>query len=105
VIGAALYLTVLGVFALGLGVLIRNTAGAIAAFIAIIFVIPALVTVLPPNVRDAIGPYLPTNAGTAITTIHPAAHTLAPWTGLGLLCAYAAATLLASGLLLRRLDT
>jgi hypothetical protein len=105
VLGAALYLTVLGVFALGLGALIRNTAGAIATFIAIILVIPALVTVLPPSIRDAVGPYLPTNAGNAITTIHPTVHTLAPWTGLGLLCAYAAATLLASALLLRRRDT
>jgi hypothetical protein len=105
VIGAALYLTALGVLALGLGALIRNTAGAIATFIAVILVIPALVTVLPSSARDAIGPYLPTNAGSAITTIHPAAHTLAPWTGLGLLCGYAAATLLASALLLRRRDT
>jgi hypothetical protein len=105
VVGAALYLTALGLFAVGLGALIRNTAGAIATFIAAIFVTPALVTALPPSVRDAIGPYLPTNAGSAITAIHPSPHTLAPWTGLGLLCAYAAATLLASALLLRRRDT
>jgi hypothetical protein len=104
VIGAALYLTVLGLFALGLGAVLRNTAGAIAAFIAIIYVIPALVIALPPGVRDAAGPYLPTNAGTAITTIHPAAHTLAPWTGLAVLAAYAAATLLMSAVMLGRRD-
>jgi hypothetical protein len=83
VIGAALYITVLGLFALGLGALIRNSAGAIAAFVATIFVLPALVNVLPPNLRDTIGPYLPTNAGNAITSIHPAAHTLAAWTDSG----------------------
>jgi hypothetical protein len=104
VIGAALYLTALGVFALGLGALIRNTAGAIAALVATIFVLPALINVLPPSLEDAIGPYLPTNAGEAITAIRPAPHTLAPWTGFGLLCAYAAATLLAAALMLRRRD-
>ena len=104
VIGAALYLTTLGVFALGLGALIRNTAGAIAALVAAIFVLPALVNVLPPDARDAIGPYLPTNAGNAITSIHSGPHTLAPWTGFGLLCVYTAITLLGAALLLQRRD-
>ena len=104
VIGAALYITVLGLLALGLGALIRNTAGAIAVLVATIFVLPALVNVLPPNLRDTIGPYLPTSAGNAITSIHPAAHSLAPWTGLGVLCAYAAASLIAAALLLRHRD-
>ena len=104
VIGAALYVTVSGVFALGLGAVIPNTAGAITTFIAIILIIPALVTVLPPSIRDAIGPYLPTSAGNAITSIHPAPHTLAPWTGFGVLCAYAAASLIGAALLLRHRD-
>jgi hypothetical protein len=104
VIGAGLYITALGVFALGLGALIRNTAGAIAALVGTIFVLPALVNVLPPSLKDTIGRYLPTNAGDAITAIHPAPHTLAPWTGFGLLCAYTAATLLAAAVLLRRRD-
>lgn len=103
-IGAALYITVLGLFALGLGARIRNTAGAIAALVATIFVLPALVNVLPPNLRYTIGPYLPINAGNAITSIHPAAHTLATWSGFGILCAYAAASLIGAALLLRRRD-
>ena len=104
VIGAALYITVLGLFALGLGALIRNTAGAIAVLVATIFVLPALVNALPPSLQDTIGPYLPTSAGNAITSIHPAAHTLAPWTGFGVLCAYAAASLIGAALLLRHRD-
>ena len=103
-IGAALYITVLGLFALGLGALIRNTAGAIAVLVATIFVLPALVSALPPSLKDTIGPYLPTSAGNAITSIHPAAHTLATWTGFGVLCAYAAASLIGAALLLRHRD-
>ena len=104
VIGAALYLTVLGLLALGLGALIRNTAGAIAALVATVFVLPALISALPRNLKDTIAPYLPTNAGGAITSIHPDPHTLAPWTGFGVLCAYTAATLLCAALLLTRRD-
>lgn len=103
-IGAALYLTMLGLFALGLGALIRNTAGAIAALVATIFVLPALISALPSSLKDTIAPYLPTNAGDAITSIHPDPHTLAPWTGFGVLCAYAASSLIAAALLLRRRD-
>ena len=41
VIGAALYLTVIAVMTLGIGTILRNTAGGIAAFAAIFFVHPA----------------------------------------------------------------
>jgi ABC-2 type transport system permease protein len=62
------------------------------------------VNVLPPDARDAIGPCLPTNAGNAITSTHSGPHTLAPWTGFGLLCVYTAITLLGAALLLQRRD-
>ena len=40
VVGGALYLTLVGLFGLGLGAILRNTAGGIGAFAAILFVIP-----------------------------------------------------------------
>ena len=52
-IGAALYLTVIALFSLGLGAIIRNTAGGIAAFAAILFVIPPLMNVLPTSWNNA----------------------------------------------------
>ena len=36
------FLALLGLFGLGLGVIIRNTAGAIAAFVGLIFLLPVL---------------------------------------------------------------
>ena len=45
VIGTALFLTVLGVLAVGLGGLVRNTAGGIAASSALLFVLPGIVGV------------------------------------------------------------
>jgi hypothetical protein len=103
-IGAALYLTVLALFSLGLGAIIRNTAGGIAALVAILFVIPVLTNVLGSSWRNAIAPYLPTNAGEAIAQLHEQPHTLAPWTGFGLFCGYTAALLSVAAILLRHRD-
>ena len=52
VIGAALYLTVVGLFGLGLGAIVRNTAGGIATFAGIMFVLPPLMNVLPTELEQ-----------------------------------------------------
>jgi ABC-2 type transport system permease protein len=104
VLGGALYLTLTGLFGLGLGFLLRNTAGGIAAFAAILFVIPPMLNVLPASWDDAISPYLPSNAGQAIMQFGSSSHTLGPWTGLGLFTAYIAGAIAAAALLLRRRD-
>ena len=105
VIGAALYLTVIALFSLGLGAIIRNTAGGIAAFAAILFVIPPLMNVLPASWNDAASPYLPGNAGRAILAIRPDSSSLSPWVGFALFCGYAAAALAVAAILLLRRDT
>jgi ABC-type transport system involved in multi-copper enzyme maturation permease subunit len=105
VIGASLYLTVVGILTVGLGTILRNTAGGIATFAAIFFVIPPLLNVLPASWNHAISPYLPSNAGSAILWITPGPHSLAPWTGFALFCGYAAITLAAAAILLVRRDT
>ena len=105
VIGAALYLTVVALFSLGLGAIIRNTAGGIAAFAAILFVIPPLMNVLPQSWNDAASRYLPSNAGRAILAITPDSSSLSPWVGFGVFCGYAAATLAVAAILLVRRDT
>jgi hypothetical protein len=104
VIGAGLYLTVVGLFGLGLGAIVRNTAGGIAAFAGIMFVLPPLMNVLPTSWNDAASPYLPLAAGEAILAVTPGNH-LAPWAGLALLCGYAAAALATAAVLLVRRDT
>lgn len=105
VIGAALYLTVIAIMTVGLGTILRNTAGGIATFAAIFFVIPPLLNVLPTSWNDAVTPYLPGNAGRAIISITHDAHSLAPWTGFALFCGYAALALVVAAVLLVRRDT
>ena len=105
VIGAALYLTVIAVMTLGIGTIVRNTAGGIATFAAIFFVLPPLMDVLPTSWNNAISPYLPGNAGRAILSITHDANSLSPWAGLALFCGYALAALGVAAVLLVRRDT
>ena len=104
VIGAALYLTIVGLFGLGLGAIIRNTAGGISAFAGIMFVLPPLMNVLPASWNNAASPYLPLAAGESILSITPGNH-LSPWVGLALFAGYAAAALAVAAVLLVRRDT
>jgi ABC-2 type transport system permease protein len=104
VIGAGLYLTVVGLFGLGLGAIVRNTAGGIATFAGLMFVLPPLMNVLPARWNDAASPYLPMAAGESIMSITPGNH-LAPWAGFALFCGYAAAALAVAAFLLLRRDT
>jgi ABC-2 type transport system permease protein len=105
VLGAALYLTVIGLFGLGIGAIVRNTAGGIATFAGIMFVLPPLMNVLPRSWNDAATPYLPLSAGQSIMALTRGANQLAPWTGFALLCVYTAATFLVASVLLVRRDT
>lgn len=103
VLGAALYLTMIGLFGLGLGAIVRNTAGGIAAFAGIMFVLPPLMNVLPLSWNQAASPYLPLQAGERIMALHQGSQ-LAPWTGFGVLCLYAAVALALAAILLLRRD-
>ena len=105
VLGGAVYLTLVGVFALGLGAILRNTAGGIATFAAIMFVIPPLLNILPSDWNNAINPYLPSTAGNAIFSLTHGSDTLAPWPGFALFCGYTALSLGIAALLLVRRDT
>jgi ABC-2 type transport system permease protein len=104
VVGGALYLTLVGLFGLALGAILRNTAGAISALAGMLFVLPPLMNVLPSSWNNAISPYLPSKAGQAIMSITHTTGTLSPWTGLALFAGYVAVGLLAAALLLRRRD-
>jgi hypothetical protein len=104
VIGAALFLTVVGLLGIGLGALLRNTAGGISTLFGLLFVLPIIVRFLPSSWSDPINKYLPSNAGEAITHVHPDPTLLAPWTGFGLFCGYAVVVFIAAAITLRRRD-
>jgi ABC-2 type transport system permease protein len=104
VIGGALYVTLVGVFALALGAIVRNTAGGIASFAAIFFVLPPLMNVLPLSWNHAISQYLPLESGGQLFALHHGAHTLRPLTGGLVFGAYCVAAIALAAVLLVRRD-
>jgi ABC-type transport system involved in multi-copper enzyme maturation permease subunit len=104
VVGAALYLVVVAVLTVGIGAIVRSTAGGIAAFAAIFFVLPPIMNVLPTSWNDAVSPYLPSDAGRAVIQLTHDSGTLAPWTGFGLFALYAVVALAAGAIVLKRRD-
>jgi ABC-type transport system involved in multi-copper enzyme maturation permease subunit len=103
-VGAALYLAVLSVLALSLGAIVRNTAGGIALFAGLLFVVPGLAAILPTSTQNAINPYLPSVAGATILSGTRDAHTFSAWGGFALFCGYAVVALIVAAILMRRRD-
>ncbi|MFI5958972.1 ABC transporter permease subunit [Cryptosporangium sp. NPDC051539] len=104
VLGSALFLTAVGLLGLGLGALIRNTAGGISALFGLMFAPQLVLGLLPNSVSDSSYRYLPTPAGAAVSQIHQDPLALTPWTGFGLFCLYTAIFLGLAAWRLRRSD-
>lgn len=92
VVGAGLYLCVSGLLAFGLGALLRHTAGAVTAAMAVLFMSVAMSTFLPDSWQASVGKWIPFNAGSQVwsTVSDPAAHMLSPWAGFAVFAGYAA---------------
>lgn len=105
VVSGGLYLTVLGLMALGLGWILRHTPAAISTFVAILFILPIIADVLPSSFSSDVDRFLPADIGTVMLSVdHQGSDPFGPWLSFGLLCAYAVALLVVGGVLLVRRD-
>jgi len=105
VVGAGLYLSVLALFALAIGALLRHTAGAITGIIGFVLVLAPLTQLLPGSIGDHVHAYLPSEAGHLIAQAHQGANDLlTPWQGFGVFCLWTVALLGAAAYLLDRRD-
>jgi ABC-2 type transport system permease protein len=82
VIGAGVYLTIIGLLGLALGTILRRTAGAIATLVGLVFIADLLVEALPSPWNTDIGKFLPGNAGLALFSVRPDPDRLAPTSAL-----------------------
>jgi len=105
VIGGAVYLTLFGVFCMALGAIVRNTAGGIATFVAVFFVIPPLLNVFPTSWQNAINPWIPNSAWRSIFQLTHSSHSLSPAGGLAVTLGYIAFAVALTAFLLVRRDT
>ena len=104
-IGGILYLTVLGLFSLAIGGLIRHTAGAIATVIALVLVVPPLISLIPGTIANHIHGYLPNVAGQLVAqSSQQPADVLSPWQGFGVFALWTVLLLGACGWLLTHRD-
>jgi ABC-2 type transport system permease protein len=105
VLMAGAYPALIGLIGLGLGAVIRHTAGAICAVVGVLFVLPLILVPLGTSIQNSVGQYLPMPiAENSLTAVKPVAHSLSPGIGFALLGLYAAVALAAGGWALARRD-
>jgi len=93
-----LYLALIALIALGIGLLLRHSAGAISVIVGLVFVVPLLIQALPNSISKPIQPKLPSNLGAAMSSTRArvtdfGGSLLHPWPAALLLAFYAAALL------------
>ena len=106
VVGAGLFVTLLGVIALALAVIIRYGAGAISAYVGILLILPLLMATLPSSISQNLRRFLPDRIGAVmLTTRGPLpSGVFSPWIGMMIMCLYALVLLGVGGVLLNRRD-
>jgi ABC-2 type transport system permease protein len=108
VIASALVVTMCGLFAFGLGAILRSTAGGITATFGLLFLVPQLAKALPSTWYADVVRWLP--GGDAITAItstasqHNPPHLFSAWGEFAVFGGYAAILLAAGALLFSRRD-
>jgi len=106
VVGSALYVTLVGLFAFAAGAIFRHTAATITSIIGLLFVIPILAHLLPSSWYQDLARWLPDAAGRAISTTVSGQdpHLFSPWGQFAVFAVYTAILLVVGGILFRKRD-
>jgi ABC-2 type transport system permease protein len=104
--GSVLYLALVALLSYGIATVVRDSAAAIGIVLFLLYLFPVLAQVVTsPHWQRHLRQIGPMNAGLAIqATKHLDRLPIGPWAGLGVLTGWAAAALLAGGLLLQFRD-
>ncbi|MFE4974460.1 ABC transporter permease [Kitasatospora sp. NPDC056651] len=103
-LGAGLYLALVGVIGVALGALLRSVAGGIAVLVATLMLVPGLTSLLPSSWQNHISPYLPSHAGEAMFALQHDSTTLSPTAGLVVFLGWTVLALVAAAVRLVRTD-
>jgi ABC-2 type transport system permease protein len=104
VLGAGVYLTIVGLLGLAIGTILRRTAGAIATLFGLVLVLPLLARALPSPWNDDISKYLPSGLGQALYTVRPDNTLLSAGTALIVALAWLTVSFIIATLLITRRD-
>lgn len=114
-LSAAGYPALVAVFSVGVGTIIRNSAGSIAAVLGLLLVVPTIIqlvgALLGATWAFDVGAFLPSSLGSTMYTpvveglnMSQGTVTLEPWQAALALAGWAAAALIGGALLLKRRD-
>lgn len=121
-VGAGLYLSLVGLLGMVFGWLLRSAAGAIFALVGVVLLLPVILPLIPLDWVSDVVDFLPTTAGEAIFQIEVnplmqagmqmladegmnfMSNRFDPWTGFGIFAAYVVAGLTLSAWVLNRRD-
>jgi ABC-2 type transport system permease protein len=104
-LGGALYLALVSVFALGVGAVLRSSAGGIAAALGVVLLLPIVLSMIPAAWAADSLPYLLSNAGLAMFGLNefgPAG--LEVWQNVLIVVGWMAVALAGAAVLLKRRD-
>ena len=103
VLADGLLLFVVATMGVGLGAIVRHTAGGIAALVGVI-IVPGILALLPSPWGARIGRFTLLDAARQVTALHPATNLFAPAWSLVVLLAWPAVALLAAAVTITRRD-
>lgn len=101
-VGATGYLLLVGILSMGLGLVIRSTAGTITAVVSLLFVAPIVVNMLPKRWGHPIDKWLPDNLANSMLAMSE--RNISPGLATAVMAGYALACLLIGTILLSRRD-
>jgi len=104
VLAVGFALTVSAVVGVGVGAIIRHTAGAIAVAVIVVYLLAVLCLVLPAPWNTRLGRFTLPFAAYQAVTLHPKATLLSPGLSILVLVAWPAVTLLVAGAVIVRRD-
>jgi ABC-2 type transport system permease protein len=108
VLGSALYVVLCGLFAFGLGAIIRSTAGAMTAAYGFLFLVPQLAKALPSSWYADVDRWLPggdvVNTITNTQRVNGNPHLFSAWGEFAVFGAYTAILLVLGAILFRNRD-
>jgi len=104
VLAAGFYLAVTAWVGIGLGAVIRHTAGAITAMVGVVFLLPTVIGALPTPWDTRIGRFTMNQAAQQMIAQHPHAGYFSAGPSFLIVAAYAAVALAAAAVVITRRD-
>ncbi len=105
---SGLYLTLMGLFGFGLGLILRQSAGSISTYTSLLLIIPILVFLLPSSWQNNITKFEPSVLGQAMRSttgvLRGGTPVFGTWTATAILASYCVAAVGAGIILMSRRD-